>query len=154
MASSSSQVESSSLETEQKKMLILQSSDKDEFEIEQSIVIQPGTIKNMVEDDFTFIPLSNIDIETLIKIIEYMKKHAEETDSKEEDIKEFNKDFVKKTLNELFVLVLAANYLHINSLMKLLCQSIADRVNDKTPEAIRNIFNITYDFTPEKGKDY
>ncbi|XP_047260462.1 SKP1-like protein 11 [Capsicum annuum] len=108
----------------------------------------------MVEDDFTFIPLSNIDIETLIKIIEYMKKHAEKTDSKEEDIKEFNKDFVKKTLNELFVLVLAANYLHINSLMKLLCQSIADRVNDKTPEAIRNIFNITYDFTPEKGKDY
>ncbi|KAF3649479.1 putative fructokinase-5-like [Capsicum annuum] len=135
-------------------MLILQSSDKNEFEIEQSIVIQPGTIKNMVEDDFTFIPLSNIDIETLIKIIEYMKKHAEKTDSKEEDIKEFNKDFVKKTLNELFVLVLAANYLHINSLMKLLCQSIADRVNDKTPEAIRNIFNITYDFTPEKGKDY
>ncbi|PHU30526.1 hypothetical protein BC332_02619 [Capsicum chinense] len=135
-------------------MLILQSSDKDEFEIEQSIVIQPGTIKNMVEDDFTFIPLSNIDIETLIKIIEYMKKHAEKTDSKEEDIKEFNKDFVKKTLNELFVLVLATNYLHINSLMKLLCQSIANRVNDKTPEAIRNIFNITYDFTPEKGKDY
>ncbi|KAM3394593.1 hypothetical protein P3S68_003595 [Capsicum galapagoense] len=103
-------------------MLILQSSDKDEFEIEQSIAIQPGTIKNMVEDDFTFILLSNVDIETLIKIIEHMKKHVEKTDSKEEDIKEFNKDFMKKTLNELFVLVLVANYLHISSLMELLCQ--------------------------------
>ncbi|PHT83292.1 hypothetical protein T459_11735 [Capsicum annuum] len=133
-------------------MLILQSSDKDEFEIEQLIAIQPGTIKNMVEDDFTFILLSNVDIETLIKIIEYMKKHAEKTDSKEKDIKEFNKNFVKKTLNELFVLVLVANYLHISSLMELLCQFIADRVKDKTPEAIRNIFNITCDFTLEKER--
>ncbi|KAM3282996.1 SKP1-like protein 11 [Capsicum chacoense] len=134
-------------------MITLQSSDKDVFEIEQSILIQSGTIKNMVEDDFTFIPLPNVDTETLIKIIEYMKKHADKTDSKEEDIKEFDKDFVKKTLNELFALVFAANYLHISSLLELLYPSIADRIKDKTTEAIRQIFSIPCDFTPgeEKG---
>ncbi|KAM3360353.1 hypothetical protein P3S68_020065 [Capsicum galapagoense] len=81
-SSSSSETKSSSSKTEQKKMITLQSSDKDVFEIEQSILIQSGTIKNMVEDDFTFIPLPSVDTETLIKIIEYMKKHADKTDSK------------------------------------------------------------------------
>ncbi|KAM3360384.1 hypothetical protein P3S68_020096 [Capsicum galapagoense] len=72
--------------------------------------------------------------------------------SKEEDIKEFNKDFVKKTLNELFALVLAANYLHISSLLELLYPSIVDRIKEKTPEAIRKIFNIPCDFTPDEER--
>ncbi|PHU00079.1 hypothetical protein BC332_29866 [Capsicum chinense] len=72
--------------------------------------------------------------------------------SKEEDIKEFNKDFVKKTLNELFALVLAANYLHISSLLELLYPSIVDRIKEKTPEAIGKIFNIPCDFSPDEER--
>ncbi|CAN4126627.1 unnamed protein product [Withania somnifera] len=132
------------------KMLILKSSDNDEFELEESIAIQSGTIKNMVEDNFTNIPLHNVDAKTLIQIIEYMKKHAKKTDSNKEEIKEYNKEFVNKSFNELFELVLAANYLHISDLMNLLCQSVADRIKDKTPEAVRKIFGITCDYTPEE----
>uniref|UniRef100_M1DJK4 Skp1 1 n=1 Tax=Solanum tuberosum TaxID=4113 RepID=M1DJK4_SOLTU len=97
-----------------KKMLILKSSDGHEFEIEESIAVQSITIKNMVEDDYTLIPLPNVNTENLIVIIEYMKKHAEKMDSNEEEIKEFDKEFLKdKNYQNMFELVVAANYLHI-----------------------------------------
>lgn len=91
----------SSSEKPKSKILILKSSDEDEFEIEESIAIQSGTIKNMMEDDYRHIPLPNVNTQTLIKIIDYMKKHAEKTDSNEEDIKNFDKDFVKMKFTEL-----------------------------------------------------
>ncbi|MCD7456608.1 hypothetical protein HAX54_032327 [Datura stramonium] len=141
---------SSETATQQNKILILKTSDGDEFEIEESIAVQSGTIKNIVEDDFSLIPLPNVDTERLIKIIEYMKKHAEKTDSNEEEIKEFDKEFVKLSYKDLFELVSAANYLHISGLIDLLCQSIADRIKDKSVTAIRKILNITSDYTPEE----
>ncbi|KAH0711491.1 hypothetical protein KY289_007450 [Solanum tuberosum] len=134
-----------------KKMLILKSSDGDEFEIEESIAVQSITIKNMVEDDYTLIPLPNVNTQNLIVIIEYMKKHAEKTDSNEEEIKEFDKNFVKdKNYQKMLEIILAANYLHINDLMDLLCMAIADRIKNKYVSAVRMIFNITNDHTPEE----
>ncbi|XP_055816878.1 SKP1-like protein 11 [Solanum dulcamara] len=141
----------SSSQTEQKKMLILKSSDNDEFEIEESVAVQSGTIKNMVEDDYSLIPLPNVDTQTLIIIIEYMKKHVEKTDSNEEEIKNYDQNFVKdKSYQDMFNLVVAANYLHISDLMDLLCLSIADRIKHKSCNAVRKIFNITNDYTPEE----
>ncbi|KAK4361487.1 hypothetical protein RND71_020439 [Anisodus tanguticus] len=141
---------SSSSKTGLKKMLTLKSSDGDEFELEESIVIQCQTIKHMVEDGFSLIPLQNVDTKTLTKIIEYMKKHAEKTESNKEEIKNFNKEFVKGSFDDQFELVSAANYLHINGLMDLLCQSIADRINNKSVRAVREIFNISNDYTPDE----
>nr|ARF07831.1 SLF-interacting SKP1-like protein 2 [Solanum peruvianum] len=133
------------------KKLILKSSDGDEFEIEESIAVQSGTIKNMVEDDYTLIPLPNVNTQKLILIIEYMKKHGEKTDSNEEEIKEFDKEFLKdKRYNDMFDLIVAANYLHIVDLMNLICQTIADRIKHKSVIAIRQIFGITNDYTSEE----
>ncbi|XP_015057389.1 SKP1-like protein 11 [Solanum pennellii] len=130
-----------------KKMLILKSSDDDEFEIEESIAVQSITIKNMVEDDYTLIPLPNVNTQNLILIIEYMKKHGEKT----EEIKEFNMNFVKDmSYEQLFEMIFAANYLHISDLMDLLCMTIADRVKHKSVIAIRQIFGVTNDYTPEE----
>ncbi|KAM3360386.1 hypothetical protein P3S68_020098 [Capsicum galapagoense] len=47
---------SSSSKTESKKILIL-TSDKDEFEIDESVVVQFETIQKMVGGDVTLIPL-------------------------------------------------------------------------------------------------
>ncbi|KAK4707894.1 hypothetical protein R3W88_028819 [Solanum pinnatisectum] len=133
------------------KKLILKSSDGDEFEIEESVAVQSGTIKNMVDDDYTLIPLPNVNTQNLIVIIEYMKKHGEKTDSNEEEIKEFDKEFMKdKSYQNMFHLVIAANYLHISDLMDLLCQTIADRIKNKSVNAVRQIFNIINDYTPEE----
>ncbi|CAN4115005.1 unnamed protein product [Withania somnifera] len=141
---------SSSLD-QQSKILTLKSSDGDLFEIESSIAVQSGTLKNMMEDNYyNLIPLPNVDTETLIKIIEYMKKHAVKTDSNEGEIKEFDKEFVKKSLHELFGVLLAANYLNVSGLMDLMSQSIADRIKNKSVKAVRTIFGITNDYTPEE----
>nr|XP_009592820.1 SKP1-like protein 4 [Nicotiana tomentosiformis] len=79
--------------TTEKKFLTLKSSYGDEFELEESIAIQCVTIKNMVEEDCSssVIPLTNINTETLIKIIEYPKMHSL-TSSNEEEVENFDKD--------------------------------------------------------------
>ncbi|OIT22866.1 PREDICTED: SKP1-like protein 11 [Nicotiana attenuata] len=141
--------------TEQKKMLILKSSNGDEFEIEESVAVQSITIKNMVEDNYTKIPLPNVDTQTLIKIIEYLMKHAvEKTYTNEEEIENFDKEFVNgKSYRDLFELILAANYLEIKGLLDLLCQSIADRIKNKSANAVRKIFNITPDYSTEEEEE-
>ncbi|XP_016488724.2 SKP1-like protein 11 [Nicotiana tabacum] len=142
--------EASSSITE-KFFLTLKSSDGDEFVLEESIAIQSITIKNMVEDgcSSSVIPLSKVDTETLIKVIEYMKMHSS-TSSNEEEIENFDKKFVSNSINTILNILEAANFLDINNLLELCAEAVANRIKNKTPEAVRKIFNITSDFTPEE----
>nr|XP_018627090.1 SKP1-like protein 11 [Nicotiana tomentosiformis] len=142
--------EASSSITE-KCFLTLKSSDGDEFVLEESIAIQSITIKNMVEDgcSSSVIPLSKVDTETLIKVIEYMKMHSS-TSSNEEEIENFDKKFVSNSINTILNILEAANFLDINNLLELCAEAVANRIKNKTPEAVRKIFNITSDFTPEE----
>nr|XP_016488724.1 PREDICTED: SKP1-like protein 11 [Nicotiana tabacum] len=142
--------EASSSITE-KFFLTLKSSDGDEFVLEESIAIQSITIKNMVEDgcSSSVIPLSKVDTETLIKVIEYMKMHSS-TSSNEEEIENFDKKFVSNSINTILNILEAANFLDINNLLELCAEAVANRIKKKTPEAVRKIFNITSDFTPEE----
>ncbi|KAI5066572.1 hypothetical protein GOP47_0019196 [Adiantum capillus-veneris] len=127
----------------------------------------------MVEDtgSSVVIPLSNVTGKILAKVIEYCKFHLKSSsssssssassaaDSKsssglcEEDIKAFDADFVKVDQHTLFDLILAANYLNIQTLLDLTCQTVADMIKNKTPEEIRRIFNIVNDFTPEEEEE-
>lgn len=52
----------------------------------------------------------------------------------------FIKDF---ETDELFKLIQAANYAQINSLLSLAVLALCSRINNKTEDEIRNIFNIT-----------
>ncbi|XP_015058066.1 SKP1-like protein 11 [Solanum pennellii] len=135
------------------KKLTLKSSDGDEFEIEESIAIQSGTIKYIIEDGYTLIPLPNVNTQNLILIIEYMKKHGGKTDSNEEEIKEFDKQLLKdKSYQYMFELVTAVKYLDISDLKHLLCQTIADRIKNKSLNAMRQILGVVSDYTPEEEK--
>ncbi|KAK4367062.1 hypothetical protein RND71_014942 [Anisodus tanguticus] len=152
-----------------KKMVTLKSNDDKEFEVEVAAIIQSKMIKNMIEDGCatTVIPLPNIDSKTLTKVIEYLNKHItrdededeEEEDAgkaaetgEEEDLKEFDEQFVTVDLEELFDIIMAANYLNIHELMEFCCQSAADRLKNKSVRAVREMLNITNDLTEEEEK--
>ncbi|XP_058069011.1 SKP1-like protein 1A [Magnolia sinica] len=138
------------------KKVTLKSSDGEEFVIDEAVAVQLQTIKHMIEDDCTEngIPLPNVTGKILSKVIEYCKKHVEETDcSSNDELKAWDADFVKVDQAILYDLILAANYLNIKSLLELTCDRVADMIKGKTPEEIRQTFNIKNDFTPEEEKE-
>mmetsp|Transcript_12386 Transcript_12386/g.39248 ORF Transcript_12386/g.39248 Transcript_12386/m.39248 type:complete len:124 (+) Transcript_12386:389-760(+) len=106
------------------------------------------------------IPLPNVSSKILAKVLEYCKYHVDankKTDDKspvsEEDVKQWDAEFVKVDQGTLFELILAANYLNIKSLLDLTCKTVADMIKGKTPEEIRKTFNIKNDFSPEEEEE-
>ncbi|CAN0879430.1 SKP1-like protein 4, partial [Linum grandiflorum] len=144
-----------------KNMITLIASDGEMFEVEKLVAEQSETIKNLIEDIgiTNAIPLQNVTAPILGKVIEYCRKHAEAAAAKavsldpvaiDDDLKKWDQEFAKVEHDPLFDLVLAANYLNIKSLVDLICQTVADMMKGKTPEEIREIFNIKNDYTPEE----
>eukprot|EP00877_Chromochloris_zofingiensis_P008852 jgi/Chrzof1/421/Cz01g15090.t1 len=139
----------------------LTSSDNQVFEVDEEVATESITVKNMIEDTGTdeVIPLPNVPGKILAKVIEYCRFHVEankKTDDKpktEDDVKQFDTEFVKVDQATLFDLILAANYLNIKGLLDLTCQTVANMIKGKTPEEIRKTFNIKNDFTPEEEEE-
>ncbi|TYZ62799.1 hypothetical protein PybrP1_007777 [[Pythium] brassicae (nom. inval.)] len=64
----------------------------------------------------------------------------------------FELDAAVASLSKLVatLLILAANYLDIKSLLDLACAKVAIMIKGKTPDEIRSTFDITAEFTPEE----
>ncbi|XP_047087157.1 SKP1-like protein 1 [Lolium rigidum] len=151
-----------------KKMIMLKSSDGEEFKVEEAVVMESQTIRHMIEDKCADngILLPNVNSKILSKVIEYCNKHAQAAKpvadgaadgasalSPAEDLKNWDAEFIKVDHATLFDLSLAANYLNIEELLHLTCQTIADMIKGKTPEEIRRTFNIKNDFTAEEEEE-
>lgn len=95
-------------------------------------------------DEPIVMPLQNVKGSTLTKVIEYCRFHVEGAKDKKSDdeIKQWDQEFVKVEQTMLFELILAANYLNIKELLDLTCQRVADMIRGKNPEEIRKTFNI------------
>ncbi|KAJ8637288.1 hypothetical protein MRB53_011555 [Persea americana] len=154
-APSSSAVASSS----SSKVVVLMSMEGERFEVEDYVARESKIISNMMEDDCAnnVIPVPNVKASILSKMIEWCKKHAQmkEDDNnsnkeKEEELRSWDKEFVDLDTDTLYGLLVAANYLDIKGLLDLVCQRVADMIKGKSPEQIREIFNIKNDFTPEE----
>eukprot|EP00253_Pinus_taeda_P035294 PITA_35294 len=140
----------------------LRSSDGELFDVTEAVAFESQTIKYMIEDTGTAnaIPLPNVSSEILSKVIAYCKYHVdaqnpahEKSAISEEDMKIWDEDFVKVDQDTLLDLILAANYLNIENLLDLTCQTIAEMIKGKTPEEIRKTFNLKNDFTPEEEEE-
>ncbi|CAL9006068.1 unnamed protein product [Prunus brigantina] len=138
------------------KKITLKSDDGEIFEVEEAVAMQSQTIRHMMEDDCAdgAIPLPNVTSNILAKVIEYCRKHKEEAADGEnkEILKDWDAEFVKLDQVTLFHLIMTANYLNIKSLLDLTAQTVANMIKEKTPEEIRETFNIKNDFTPEEEK--
>mmetsp|Transcript_8375 Transcript_8375/g.15502 ORF Transcript_8375/g.15502 Transcript_8375/m.15502 type:complete len:210 (-) Transcript_8375:704-1333(-) len=145
------------------RQVTLKSSDDETFEVEQEVANMSETIKNLIEDaaaDNDVIPLPNVSGKDLGKVIEYCKfkvsskkKNSDGVLMSEDEVKNWETEFVKVDQGTLFQLILAANYLNIKDLLDLTCFTVASMIRGKSPEEIRKAFNIKNDFTPEEEEE-
>ncbi|XP_010241354.1 PREDICTED: SKP1-like protein 11 [Nelumbo nucifera] len=154
MASSSSSLPSpsSSSSSSSSKKLVLRSSDEKHFEVDEAVALQSEMIKQMVEDGFggDVIPLLNVSSNILSKVIDYCKKHVDfDSKKKMDDRRRWDAEYIDVGVDELYHLIMAANYRNIKGLLDLTCQKVADTIKGKKPKQIRIIFNIKNDVTPE-----
>ncbi|XP_059065163.1 SKP1-like protein 1B isoform X1 [Cryptomeria japonica] len=128
----------------------LKSSDDEMFEVDEAVAFESETIKNMIEDTGveSVVPLPNVNSK-----MDAAKTSEETTAISELDVKTWDKEFVKVDQATLFDIIQAANYLNIENLLDLTCQTVADMIKGKTPEEIRMIFNIKNDYTPEEEEE-
>ncbi|CAN1759303.1 SKP1-like protein 4 [Linum perenne] len=136
------------------KNLTLKSSDGETFEVSEAVASKSKMIKNMIDDDCAdgTIPVANVTGKVMAKVIEYCKKHGSSSDQAAANpLKDWDGKFVKElSMEMLFDVTLAANYLDIKELLDLACEYIASMMKGKEPEEIRKIFNIKNDYTKEE----
>ena len=148
---------------EYEKNVILVSQEGEQFTINTNIATMSELVKNMLDDDDTEIqeiPLPNVKANALRKVIEFcehnhgdplaqIEKPLKSSDMKE-NVSEWYAKFINLEQEVIFELILAANYMDIKPLLDLSCAKIACMIKGKTPEEIRQTFNIVNDFTPEE----
>lgn len=114
------------------------------------------------DDDVTEIPLPNVKAAVLKKVIEFCQHYRTEPLAeiekplKSASIDEVIQDdwyanFIQVDYVLLYELMLAANFMNIQPLLNLAACAVAIKFKDKTPQKIREAFNLgPDDFTPEE----
>ena len=146
--------------------ITLQSSDKVELTIDRKAAELSVLIHDLLEDigesaTTEAIPIANVNGVILAKVIEWCKHHCndppvtstdDDTNSRKKtaDIDEWDQNLLQVDQDTLFQIILAANYLDIKALVDVGCKTVANMIKGKSPEEIRQTFNIKNDFTPEE----
>lgn len=76
-------------------------------------------------------------------------KEDDGREKKSNDICEFDVEFLKLDQATLFEMLIAANFLNIQALLETICKTIANMMIGRTPEEIRQMFNIKNDLSSE-----
>lgn len=124
-------------------MLTLVSNSNTEYKIKRDDVDISLTIKNLIEDTGIDQPIKfdNINDSTLTLILDYCQNYKNEG---------WSQQIINMDITSLTDLVLAANYLDISLLLDLGCEIIANRLKGKSSEGMREILQVTSDFSPEE----
>nr|NP_608357.2 SKP1-related D [Drosophila melanogaster]AAF49021.1 SKP1-related D [Drosophila melanogaster] len=150
----------------------LESSDGVIFSTEVKAAKLSETIKTMLEvsavenDENAVVPLPKVNAFILNKILTWAYHHKDDDDQAAEgeeltpqsphDISPWDANFINVDQPILFEITVAANYLEIKGLEDLCCKTLANMIRGKTPEEIRQTFNIEDDLpidTAELGED-
>lgn len=127
------------------------------FDVDKQILMQSGFIRDALMNDpnETTIELKNKDMSSSIfeKVIKYLTFHlnnpAKEIDKPlksdkliENNVCEWDVAFIDLEDDDLFNLLLTANYLNIPSLLALSCAKLASFMKNKSIEEIKERFHI------------
>lgn len=130
-------------------------------ELVKQMISEDGSAETDVEDCADEIPLPNVKCGILLLITDFLRHYVSEPMRELEKpltsnvmadvVQPYYAEFVDKlSMDTLYELVLAANYMDIQPLLELTCAKIATLIKGKSPEEIRRTFNIHNDFTPEE----
>jgi len=143
----------------------LTSQEGEQFDVPLDVATMSELVKTMYdteqpEDEVQEMPLPNVKSSILSKVIEFLTHYKGEpmteiekplkSSNMNEVVQEWYADFVNVDQEILFELILAANFMDVKPLLDLTCATVASMVKGKTPEEIRQHFNIVNDFTPEE----
>ena len=146
---------------EKDRIIFLIPSDGEKEEISLKAALRSRLIESIIEinPDSTEIPLK-LKSEILKKVKEYLEHYKDKepleierplpSNNFKECVDEWDYNFTDIGLDIIFELILASNYLDIKSLLELGSAKISSILKGKTTEELKNIFNITNDFTPEE----
>ncbi|CAB4425747.1 unnamed protein product [Rhizophagus irregularis] len=142
-------------ESSEGKKVTLKSCDDVEFKVEIPVASRSILLKNMIEDvgeTDQSIPLPNVNEKVLKKVLEWCQHHVNDPQPTNDDddsrrrnteIDDWDQRFLNVEQDMLFEIILAANYLDIKPLLDIGCKTVANMIKGKSPEEIRNTFNIT-----------
>ncbi|KAE8699108.1 nuclear transcription factor Y subunit C-2-like isoform X1 [Hibiscus syriacus] len=140
--------------------ITLRSSDNQEFEVDEAVAMEFGTIKTFFDDNLDAsiepIPLPNVSSKCLSTIIKYCKFHLglrsrDHSSLVADEAKAYDDELVDPLDNEsLIELALATHYLDVKDMLDMINQGIADRIKNKSVEYVRKLFGIENDYTPEE----
>ena len=134
----------------------------EQIQVDEDIATMSVLVKSMIDDSGVDedIPLPNVKKATLEKVIEFCKHHKEDplqdiekplkTNNIKDVVSPWYGEFVDVKIEELYEIILAANYLDIKPLLEVTCAAVAAMMKGKSIEEIRELFNIENDFTPEE----
>ncbi|KAJ2784411.1 hypothetical protein H4R18_001121 [Coemansia javaensis] len=158
------------------RLVSLVAADGATISVEQDIIEQSGTIRNILNDvglSDAAIPVPNVSGPILARVIDYCRHHrndisrrqpqapllGEENDSSDavtqraiSQMDEFDHDFCRVDQGTLFDLILAANFLDIPPLLDLVGYTVACKMKGKSVQEMRDTFAVKNDFTPEEEK--
>lgn len=150
--------------TPAERQVTLSTSDKENVQVPVTHAQCFITIRNMLEDlgvdDDAPIPLPNVARRELDRALEYVVQHIDDPPKTEEQVDEWraaeitgwDATFVARPFDELFHLILAANFLDCKPLMDLICKHVAHQLRGKPKEDIKVLFGLPADtkFTQEE----
>ena len=148
------------------KTLNVTTPDGETFKLDWEVAKQSQTIRTMLDDlgieedgdSEDTIPLPNEEVTGPVfqKALEWCKKNRgkpdynpdDEEESKKKDyvsmdqLDDWEKEYIKMTVSEMFPLMITANFLEIKGLIQLMVKAVALQIQGKAVEEIRKAFNV------------
>ncbi|GFE53890.1 skp1 family protein [Babesia ovis] len=143
----------------------LVSAEGDTFTVSSEVLAPSVLLTNMLQEydeetELKPIEFKNINTRTLGKVVDYCRYHYNnpakpipkplKSTRLADVVCPWDLEFVNVDKELLFELMLAENFLDIKPLLELTCAKVASMIKGKTPDEIRDEFNIVNDFTPEE----
>uniref|UniRef100_A0A915D576 Skp1-related protein n=1 Tax=Ditylenchus dipsaci TaxID=166011 RepID=A0A915D576_9BILA len=137
------------------------------FQVELAVISQSKTFSQMYEDlnlaegdQFEF-PIPAVTSKVFEKVLQWCKDHVglpepviqEDPATRERiwfKLNDAEKTFYNVPMEQIVELLLAANYLDIKSLYLYGCQTVAALMKNKSPEEVRELFQLEDDMTEEE----